>query len=143
MSMTFTPRKLEKHVDPRGWVAEVLRPEHIPTALRKSFGQIYLSTANEGQVKANHYHTRKHEWFWPVRGTVLIALQQLTPAGAPAGPVETFTLTADDPTVLFVPALVAHAIKAVNGSATVAAYITEPYDPKDTDTFPFVLLKPG
>ena len=136
------PRKLEKHVDPRGWVAEVLRPELLPAALRKSFGQIYLSAANEGQVKANHYHTRKHEWFWPVRGTVLIVLQQLDSKGRPAGLTETFTLTADEPAVLFVPALVAHAIKAVGGPATVAAYITEPYDPKDTDTFPCPLLEP-
>lgn len=137
--MLPAPRPLEKRSDPRGWVAEVLRPEHLPAG---PFGQIYLSTANAGQVKANHYHAHKQEWFWPVRGTVQIALQQLDHSGKPAGPIESFLLNAESPSILHVPAFVAHAIKAVGAAATVAAYITEPYDPKSTDTFPFPLLKP-
>ena len=123
-------RELEKHEDSRGFLYEILRPEHV-NPVQKSFGQIYISAANPGEVKANHYHKKKKEWFLVIAGSGTIALQDI-------GSGERMELQASGqkPKLIFVPEKVAHAFKNTgHETMVILAYVTEPYNPEDDDTY--------
>jgi dTDP-4-dehydrorhamnose 3,5-epimerase-like enzyme len=121
-------RKLDIHSDERGWVTEILRREHLEN---KKFGQIYVSVSNPGKVKANHYHQRKAEWFCVIKGRAKLLLKNLGEEK-----IEEITLTDDNLITVKIPPRVVHAIKNIgNDLMYLLAYTTEPYNPKDPDTF--------
>lgn len=125
-------RPLNQIIDNRGRVFEVLRREHV---LDDGFGQIYVFTGSPGSVKGNHYHTRKTEWFCVIGGQ-----GELTLCDRESQHCECITLTSDCPTVVTIPAGVAHAIRTLGDiEMVVLAYITESYDPEDPDTYSFPL----
>ena len=126
-------RPLDQKKDKRGRVFEVLRREHV---LEGGFGQVYVFTGSPGSVKGNHYHTRKTEWFCVISGEGELILcdceSQLR---------DYITLSGDCPTVVTIPAGVAHAIRNLGDTEMIVlAYITEPYRPEDPDTYPFPLV---
>ena len=130
--MPLEARTLDQITDNRGRVFEVLRREHVPEG---GFGQIYVFTGAPGSVKGNHYHVRKTEWFCVISGQgELILCDRESPHR------ECITLTGDLPSVVTIPAGVAHAMRNLSDTEMVVlAYITEPYDAEDPDTFPFFL----
>jgi dTDP-4-dehydrorhamnose 3,5-epimerase-like enzyme len=124
-------RRLEQRVDPRGRVFEILRREHVPLT---TFGQIYVFTAVPGAVKGNHYHQRKAEWFCVLAGDGELTLYDLE-----SGYAETLVMKAGEPAVVKIPPGVAHRMTNTGESELVVlAYITEPFDPGDPDTFPYM-----
>lgn len=126
-------RLLDQKTDNRGRVFEVLRREHVH---EDGFGQVYVFTGFPGSVKGNHYHTRKTEWFCVIGGEGELILSDMVSEQR-----EHITLKGDQPTVVTIPAGVAHAIRNQGDTEMVVlAYITEPYNPDDPDTFPFLLL---
>ena len=62
--------------DDRGWFAEIVRREDVNHP-DKPLGQMYVTTANPGQTKGKHYHTRKTEWFCVIKGKGLLTLVDL------------------------------------------------------------------
>jgi UDP-2-acetamido-2,6-beta-L-arabino-hexul-4-ose reductase len=94
------------------------------------FGQIYVFTSKPGQVKGNHVHSRKWEYFLAVRGKgLLTALEMRT------GARESVTLDAGDPCVAILRPGVAHAVKNDGAEElVVVAYVSEEFDPVDSDT---------
>jgi len=129
----FEVNDLKVNKDERGYVSEILRKEQLE---EDKFGQIYISTANPGMVKGNHYHKRKLEWFFVVNGTAKIALKNLK-----TGETNEVFLSGEKPQILKVFPNVVHAIENV-GKTTLylIAYTSEPYNPDDTDTFPHKIL---
>jgi len=123
-------RTLEQMVDSRGRVFEILRREQLtPTA----FGQIYVFTAAPGAVKGNHFHRRKMEWFCVVAGEGELDLYEVE-----GGRGETFVMRALEPAVVRIPPGVAHSMVNTGvDELVVLAYVTEPFDPNDTDTYPY------
>ena len=127
-------KRLKLHQDERGLVAEILRREELGE--KKSFGQIYLTTANPGFVKGNHYHQRKTEWFTVVKGEGKLFLEDLE-----SGEKEEILMNEKENfLVVEVSPQVAHAIKNTGKEVLyLLAYIDEPYNPDDPDTFPYQL----
>ncbi len=127
-------KRLKLHQDERGFVAEILRREELGE--KKNFGQIYLTTANPGFVKGNHYHQRKTEWFTVVKGEGKLFLEDLE-----SGEKEEILMNEKGNfLVIEVPPQVAHAIKNTGKEVLyLLAYIDEPYNPDDPDTFPYQL----
>jgi dTDP-4-dehydrorhamnose 3,5-epimerase-like enzyme len=125
-------RRLDQKTDNRGRVFEVLRREHVPEG---GFGQVYVFTGSPGSVKGNHYHTRKTEWFCVIGGQGELILYDRQSQQR-----EHITLTGGQPTVVTIPVGVAHALQTLgDAEMVVLAYISEPYDPADPDTYPFPL----
>ncbi|NQE53615.1 hypothetical protein C5S29_08475 [ANME-1 cluster archaeon GoMg3.2] len=57
--------------DERGWLMEVLRADD---EIFEKFGQVYLTTAYPGVVKAWHYHKKQTDNFTCIRGIMKVAL---------------------------------------------------------------------
>jgi UDP-2-acetamido-2,6-beta-L-arabino-hexul-4-ose reductase len=120
--------KLEKKTDERGWLAEILKNESVK---RKEFGQIYITTANSGFVKGNHYQMRKTEWFCVITGKALLLLKEKK-----TGKTQEIELDGSELKIVEIPPDVIHAIKNIGKDEMhLLAYIDESFDPKDPDTF--------
>jgi dTDP-4-dehydrorhamnose 3,5-epimerase-like enzyme len=125
--MDFILKKLEKKVDERGFVVEVLRSEQV----NAEFGQIFISTVLPGKIKGNHYHKRKKEWYCPVRGKVKVHLLDVK-----SGEKKEVILDANQPSILQINPGVSHAItNEGKEEAWIIAYISESFNPEDPDTF--------
>lgn len=123
---------LEAISDERGWLVEVLRGDKINLNPR---GQIYAFSVNPGCSRGNHYHKRKTEWFFVIRGRGELRVQDVFTGQA-------LEITTDEtkPLLIQVPPLVAHAwINKSQAPLAVVAFIDEVFDPKDSDTFSFTL----
>ena len=130
--MDIILKKLEKKVDERGFVCEVLRSEQVAAP----FGQIFISTVNPGQVKGNHYHKRKKEWYTIVRGSITVHLLDVE-----SGEKQELDMSADEPSVLQINPGVSHAItNNRDEEAWIIAYISESFNPEDPDTFTHELV---
>ena len=57
--------------DEKGWLMEILRCDED---LYENFGQVYISTAYPGVVKAWHLHRKQKDNFTCVNGMVKVAL---------------------------------------------------------------------
>lgn len=127
-------KKLNFHRDKRGWVTEILREEEIEK--KKTFGQIYLTTAHPGFVKGNHYHLRKTEWFCVIKGEGKLYLKNLE-----SGESQEISLDERENFLLVqIAPGIAHAIKNTGSEILyLLAYIDEPYNPDDPDTFAYNL----
>lgn len=76
-------------------------------------GEVYIVELLPGHDRGHHYHRNGGEWFAPIQGTVRIA------AMVPGEEATAITLTTGQR--VHVPAGVAHALRAVDGPAIVAA----------------------
>jgi UDP-2-acetamido-2,6-beta-L-arabino-hexul-4-ose reductase len=125
-------RDLKVHVDARGWFAEILRNEHTNGHIG---GQFYVTVAKPGISKANHYHTRKTEWFCVVKGKGLLVLKDIS-----SGKTEEIEMGDNNMVTVRIDPNVAHSIRNTgDDDLFLIAYITEPFDPEDPDTFPYEL----
>lgn len=67
-------RPLRKHVDPRGWFAEIWRSDDTKMFHPK---QISISMTRPGITKAFHFHRRQNDVFIPLAGTFRIVLLEI------------------------------------------------------------------
>lgn len=121
-------KKLNKKSDVRGAFTEILRSEDTGV---HPFGQISIMTAKPGQTKGGHYHTHKREWYFILKGSAKITLEdRLTHEH------KTMRLTQKSLKVIEMPLGVAHSVTNLgNGELEVLIYISDPYFEKDADTF--------
>lgn len=121
-------KKLEKKVDERGWLAELLRPEDTG---QKEFGQLYVTIAKPGITKGNHWHKRKKEWFIVIRGQAELLLRDLS-----TGQEEKIQMNGDDLSVVEIEPGILHAITNTGKNEMhLLAYISESFKPNDPDTY--------
>lgn len=128
-------RPLTPHRDERGGLIKILMRQHLPEHAR-AFGEIYISWAAPGAVKANHYHEHTTEWFYLLRGRARLVVEDPR-----TGERATVHLDDRNPLVVTVPAGIAHAL--VNDGdepAHLLAYADRPYDPADPDTIPYEVV---
>jgi dTDP-4-dehydrorhamnose 3,5-epimerase-like enzyme len=124
--------KLERKVDERGFVLEVLRSEQV----KAPFGQIFISTVKPGKVKGNHYHKRKKEWYFVVKGKVVVHFVDVA-----TGEKKDVSLDEKNPELLWINPGVSHAItNEGKEEAVILAYISESFNPEDPDTFEFKVI---
>ncbi|MBZ0273368.1 dTDP-4-dehydrorhamnose 3,5-epimerase family protein [bacterium] len=129
--------------DERGRLMEILR---VDDDIFEKFGQVYMTTAYPGVVKAWHYHHLQTDHFAVVRGMMKLVLWDgRDPAlghgyqgetSPTANMVNEFFLGVHNPMLVKIPALVMHGFKAVGDEeAIVINTPTMPYRYDDPDEF--------
>ena len=107
------------HSDNRGRFSELIKS--------REFGQVSLNVIKPGETKGGHYHFRKTERFFIIKGEVLAKLDGLN------GPKDA-RLTVGD--YIDIAPLVKHSfINVGQDDAYMIIYCDEAYSPDDTDTY--------
>lgn len=126
-------KKLKVIPDERGRLMEILRTDD---EIFERFGQVYMTTARPGVVKAWHYHKKQTDNFTCVCGRIRLALYDSRPKSKTFGKTEEFFISLDEPVLVQIPPLVYHGFKCVSDQeAIVINTITYPYDSKKPDEY--------
>jgi dTDP-4-dehydrorhamnose 3,5-epimerase len=137
--------------DERGWLTEILRCDDD---IFTQFGQVYLTTAYPGVVKAWHYHKKQTDNFTCVRGMMKVALYDAREDSLTYKTLMELFIGENNPILVTVPPGVYHGFKAIGPeTAYFLSVPTHPYDyqepdeyrlPPDTDEIPYEWgLAPG
>jgi dTDP-4-dehydrorhamnose 3,5-epimerase len=120
-----TVQRAETHGDERGRLVEILRASAAPSA----FVQVNHSRSRRNVLRGLHYHRRQVDRWYVASGSALVALADLrTRVERPQ--VQTLELTSDDPSVLHIPAGVAHGFLALS-ELDLIYFVTQEYDGTD------------
>ncbi len=112
--------------DERGRLMEILRRDDD---IYRGFGQVYVTTAYPGVVKAWHYHRRQSDHFAVVRGMVKLVLYDSREASPTRGEVNEFFLGEHNPLLVQIPPLVYHGFKCIGEAEALLINVpSEPYD---------------
>jgi dTDP-4-dehydrorhamnose 3,5-epimerase len=126
-------KKLAVHADERGRLMEMLRADD---ELYEKFGQVYLTTAYPGAVKAWHYHEKQVDHFTCVHGMMKVVLYDDRKDSPTKGLVNEFFLGAHNPILLEIPAGVYHGFKCISEhEALIVNVPTEMYHYDKPDEF--------
>lgn len=126
-------KELKVISDERGRLMEMLRRDD---PIFKQFGQIYLTTAYPGVVKAWHYHKQQWDHFVCVTGMMKVVLYDARDESPTHGEVNEFFLGDHHPTLLQIPPLVYHGFKCISDEeAIVINTASEVYDHNEPDEF--------
>ena len=119
--------------DERGWLMEILRCDD---PLFEKFGQVYLTTAYPGVVKAWHYHKIQTDNFTCIHGKMRLALYDARPKSNTFKKIDEFTISLEEPMLVHIPPFVYHGFKCVGDTeAVVINTVTHPYNPKKPDEY--------
>lgn len=126
-------KKLKVIPDDRGRLMEILRADD---EIFRKFGQVYVTTAFPGVVKAWHYHKIQTDNFTCVSGKMKLALYDARKNSKTYKEVNEFIVSMDDPLLVQIPPFVYHGFKCVSGNeAMVVNTVTEPYNYKTPDEY--------
>jgi dTDP-4-dehydrorhamnose 3,5-epimerase len=126
-------KKLKVIPDERGRLMEMLRSDDD---LFLKFGQVYMTTAYPGVVKAWHFHKRQTDHFVCVRGMMKVVLYDPREGSPTRGEVNEFFMGDHNPILLQIPNLVYHGFKCVGTEeAIVINCPTEVYVYNEPDEF--------
>jgi dTDP-4-dehydrorhamnose 3,5-epimerase len=137
-------KQLKPIHDERGWLMEILRCDD---PIFKKFGQVYLSTAYPGVVKAWHYHKKQTDNFTCIRGRMQVALYDNRRNSPTHKEVNEFIVDSKSPILISVPPGVYHGFKALGSEIAFFVSVPNlPYNrkkpdeyrlPPDTDKIPY------
>lgn len=126
-------KRLKVIPDERGRLMEILRCDD---EIFTKFGQIYLTTAMPGVVKAWHYHKIQTDNFAVVHGMIKVALYDDRENSPTRGTVEEFFLGVHNPMLLQIPPMVYHGFKCISEHEALLINIpSEPYNYKTPDEY--------
>ncbi len=126
-------KKLKIILDDRGRLMEILRSDDD---MFKGFGQVYMTTAFPGVVKAWHYHKKQTDSFTCIKGQMRLGLYDGREGSPTFGNVEEYLISLDDPMLVQIPAEVYHGFKCVGDEeAVVINTVTRPYDYDEPDEY--------
>ena len=121
-------KKLIVKEDSRGWVAEIMGPRDVRSL---GFGQLIVTTAKPGQIKGNHYHKRKTEWYCVLKGKGILYLKENK-----TGKIQEISLEEKKLSLVEIPPNYTHSIKnAGSDDIYVISYTNEPFNELDKDTY--------
>lgn len=124
--IAFIPRRLLR--DSRGWFLKVIDGKE--PGLPPRTGEVYLTSAEPGQVRGNHFHLHTAEWFTIIKGCARLIVQD-----PQTGEKLTWMLNAEVPQTVFVPAGIGHVFvnpEDADEAFILLAYADALYDPDDT-----------
>ncbi len=122
---------LRYHLDDRGRLLEILRRDD---PLFRQFGQVYLTTAYPGVIKAWHAHRHQTDHLVCIKGAVLLVLYDDRAESPTRGHINEFLLSEYQPMVVQIPPMVWHGFKNVGPEEALVLNIpTEPYRHEDPD----------
>jgi len=104
-------KTLKVIADERGRLMELLRSDDQEFFIQ--FGQVYMTTAYPGVVKAWHYHKRQTDSFAVVHGMMKVVLYDNRPDSPTHGEVNEFFMGIHNPVLLQIPPLVLHGFKCI------------------------------
>ncbi len=107
----MTTKPLKMIADERGRLMEMLRADD---PFFTGFGQVYLTTAYPGVVKAWHYHERQVDHFVCVRGMMKVVLYDDRKDSPTRGTVNEFFIGDHNPMLVRIPAGVYTAFKCIS-----------------------------
>ena len=126
-------KQLKVIPDERGRLMEILRRDDD---LFRGFGQVYMTTAYPGAVKAWHYHKKQWDHFVCVRGMMKVVLYDGREGSPTHGEVNEFFMGEHRPILLQIPPLVYHGFKCISETeAIVINTPTEVYVHDDPDEY--------
>ncbi len=126
-------KKLKVIPDERGRLMEILRCDDD---IFEKFGQVYMTTAKPGVVKAWHYHKKQNDNFACVHGKIRLALYDARKTSPTRGETNEFTLSLEEPILVRIPKLVYHGFKCISDcEAVVINTPTRQYDHKKPDEY--------
>lgn len=130
-------KKLSVIADERGMLMEILRADD---PIYMKFGQVYMTTAFPGVVKAWHYHQVQYDHFCCLAGQIKLVLFDGRKNSPTRGVLNEFFLGPRTNLVVRVPPLVFHGFKGTGTKESIVLNVpTEPYkhDSPDEYRLPF------
>jgi dTDP-4-dehydrorhamnose 3,5-epimerase len=126
-------KKLSVFADERGRLMEMLRNDDD---LFLKFGQVYLTSAYPGVVKAWHYHRHQIDHFTVVRGMMKVVLYDSRDDSPTKGMINEFFMGDHNPMLLQIPNGVYHGFKCISETEALVVNVpTELYDYKEPDEY--------
>ncbi|MCK4257697.1 MAG: dTDP-4-dehydrorhamnose 3,5-epimerase family protein [Halanaerobiales bacterium] len=126
-------KNLKTIPDERGRLIEILREDD---ELFIRFGQIYMTTAYSGVVKAWHYHKKQFDHFVIIKGMMKVVLYDEREDSSTYKEVNEFFMGEFNPILLQIPPNVYHGFKCISeGEAIVINIPTQKYDYDDPDEY--------
>ena len=119
--------------DDRGRLMEILRCDD---ASFEQFGQVYMTTAKPGIVKAWHWHKLQSDNFTCLCGKILLALYDARKGSPTFGQINDFILSPQEPKLIHIPKEVYHGFKNIGDTeAIVINTVTNPYNHSHPDEY--------
>jgi len=126
-------KKLRVIPDERGRVIEILRSDD---EFFSRFGQVYVTTAYPGVVKAWHYHKKQTDHFAVVKGMAKLVLYDNRKNSPTKGDINEFVMGEHNPLLVRIPAMVLHGFKCIGGQEAVCINVpSEVYHDDQPDEF--------
>ncbi|MDB4349465.1 dTDP-4-dehydrorhamnose 3,5-epimerase family protein [Omnitrophica bacterium] len=126
-------KKLEVVPDERGRLMEILRSDD---GLFRKFGQVYMTTAYPGIVKAWHYHKIQTDNFTCISGKMRLALYDPRQESPTYKKIDEFLISLDSPMLVQIPPGVYHGFKCIGKEeAIIVNTVTEPYNRERPDEY--------
>jgi len=119
--------------DERGRLMEILRADDEIFA---KFGQVYMTTAYPGAVKAWHYHNVQTDFFTAIHGMVKLVLYDPREGSPTRGQVDEFFIGPSNPLLVRIPPGVYHGFKGIDVHESIMINVpNEPYRPETPDEY--------
>ncbi len=119
--------------DERGRLMEILRSDD---EFFERFGQVYMTTAYPGVVKAWHYHKKQTDHICVVKGMAKVVLYDLRPDSPTKGHINEFFLGDHNRKLVRIPPLVAHGFKCIGTDEVIVVNIpNELYNYEEPDEY--------
>ena len=126
-------KRLKVIPDERGRLMEMLRADD---EIFLKFGQVYMTTACPGAVKAWHFHKKQVDHFVVVKGMMKVVLYDGREESSTHKEINEFFMGEHNPILLQIPPLVFHGFKCISESeAIVINCATEVYSYQDPDEY--------
>jgi dTDP-4-dehydrorhamnose 3,5-epimerase len=126
-------KQLKVIPDERGRLMEMLRADD---EIFIQFGQVYMTSAYPGTVKAWHYHKKQVDNFVVVKGMMKVVLYDGREGSPTFREINEFFMGEQNPTLLQIPAYVYHGFKCISETeALVINCPTEVYRYQDPDEY--------
>jgi len=126
-------KQLKVIPDERGRLMEMLRSDE---EIFIRFGQVYMTTAYPGVVKAWHYHKKQADHFVVVRGMMKVVLYDGREGSPTFGEINEFFMGEHKPILLQIPPLVYHGFKCISETEAMVINVpTEVYDWQNPDEY--------
>jgi dTDP-4-dehydrorhamnose 3,5-epimerase len=119
--------------DQRGRLMEIFRSDD---ELFKQFGQVYITTAYPGVIKAWHYHKLQTDTWAVLAGMALVGLYDQRKDSPTRGHINEFYMGVHNPILLQIPPGVMHGFKCISQEETIVLNVpTHTYNYENPDEF--------
>jgi len=109
-------KKLKPIHDERGYLMEILRSDE---EIFLKFGQVYITTAYPGVVKAWHYHKKQTDNFAVIKGIAKVVLFDNRENSKTKGLINEFFVDENNPLLIQIPEMVYHGFKCISEYETI------------------------